>query len=71
MDIKKSKQGKQREFINKEVKELDEETVTGENLFGEPLDSFEVGNRPHIVQLGNLIVDRTNFYNPQDGRYVS
>lgn len=71
MDIKKSKQGKQREFINKEVKELDEETVTGENLFGEPLDSFEVGNRPHIVQLGNLIVDRTNFYNPQDGRVYS
>ena len=56
---------------NKEVKELDEETVTGENLFGEPMDSFEVGNRPHIIQLGNLIVNRTNFYNPQDGRVYS
>jgi len=52
MDVKKAKQGKQRQFVNSEVKELDEETVTGENLFGEPLDSFEVGNRPHIIQLG-------------------
>ena len=71
MDISKAKEGKQRQFINKEVKELDEETVTGENLFGESMDSFEVGTRPHIIQLGNLIVDRTNFYNPQDGRVYS
>lgn len=71
MDVKKSKKGKQRRFVNKEVKELDEETVTGKNLFGEPLYSFEVGSRPHIIQLGNLIVDRTNFYNPQDGRVYS
>ena len=71
MDISKAKEGKQRQFINKEVKELDEETVTGENLFGEPLDSFEVGNRPHIIQLGNLIVNREHFYNPQDGRVYS
>ena len=71
MDISKAKEGKQKQFINKEVRELDEETVTGENLFGEPMDSFEVGNRPHIIQLGNLIVNRTNFYNPQDGRVYS
>ena len=71
MDIKKSKQGKQREFINKEVKELDETTVTGENLFGEPMDLFEVRKQSNIVQLGNLIVDRNKFYNPQEGRVYS
>ena len=71
MDVKKAKQGKQRRFVNSEVKELDEETVTGENLFGEPMDSFEVGRQSNIVQLGNLIVDRVHFYNPQDGRVYS
>lgn len=71
MDISKAKQGKQRQFVNREVKELDEETVTGENLFGEPMNSFEVGKQSNIVQLGNLIVDRVHFYNPQDGRVYS
>ena len=71
MDVKKAKQGKQKQFVNKDVKELDEETVTGENLFGEPMDSFEVGKQSNIVQLGNLIVDRVHFYNPQDGRVYS
>ena len=71
MDVKKAKQGKQRQFVNREVKELDEETVTGENLFGEPMNSFEVGKQSNIVQLGNLIVDRVHFYNPQDGRVYS
>ena len=71
MDVKKAKQGKQKQFVNREVKELDEETVTGENLFGEPMNSFEVGRQSNIVQLGNLIVDRVHFYNPQDGRVYS
>lgn len=71
MEISKAKKGKQRTFVNKEVKELDEMTVTGENLFGEPMDSFEVRKQSNIVQLGNLIVDRTHFYNPQDGRVYS
>ena len=38
MDVKNAKKGKQRKFVNKEVKELDEEPLGGENLFGEPLD---------------------------------
>ena len=71
MDTSKTKKGKQRQFVNKVVKELDEETVSGENLFGEPMDLFEVGKQSNIVQLGNLILDRTNFYNPQDGRVYS
>ena len=71
MNLLKAKKGKQRKFVNKEVKELDEETVSGENLFGEPMDLFEVGKQSNIVQLGNLILDRTNFYNPQDGRVYS
>lgn len=71
MDVKKSKKGKQRQFVNKVVKELDEEPVSGENLFGESMDLFEVEKQSNIVQLGNLIVDRTNFYNPQDGRVYS
>lgn len=71
MDLLKVKKGKQRKFVNREVKELDEETVSGENLFGEPMDLFEVGKQSNIVQLGNLILDRTNFYNPQDGRVYS
>ena len=71
MDVKKSKKGKQRQFVNKVVKELDEEPVSGENLFGESMDLFEVEKQSNIVQLGNLILDRTNFYNPQDGRVYS
>jgi len=71
MNVKKSKKGKQRQFVNKVVKELDEEPVSGENLFGESMDLFEVEKQSNIVQLGNLIVDRTNFYNPQDGRVYS
>ena len=68
MDTSKTKKGKQRQFVNKVVKELDEETVSGENLFGESMDLFEVEKQSNIIQLGNLILDRTNFYNPQDGR---
>jgi len=71
MESSKAKKGKQRRFVNKKVKELDEMTVTGENLFGEPMESFEVRKQSNIVQLGNLIVDRTHFYNPQDGRVYS
>lgn len=71
MDVKKSKKGKQRQFVNIVEKELDEEPVSGENLFGESMDLFEVEKQSNIVQLGNLIVDRTNFYNPQDGRVYS
>ncbi len=71
MDTSKTKKGKQRQFVNKVVKELDEETVSGENLFGESMDLFEVEKQSNIIQLGNLILDRTNFYNPQDGRVYS
>ena len=71
MDISKVKKGKQRTFVNKVVKELDEETVSGENLFGESMDSFEVDKQSNIVAMGNLIVDRNKFYNPQEGRVYS
>ena len=71
MDTSKTKKGKQRQFVNKVVKELDEEPVSGENLFGESMDLFEVEKQSNIIQLGNLILDRTNFYNPQDGRVYS
>ena len=30
MDVKNAKKGKQRKFVNKEVKELDEEPLAGE-----------------------------------------
>lgn len=52
MDVKKVKKGKQRHFINKVVKELDEEPITGENLFGEPMDLFEVGNNRTLFSWG-------------------
>ena len=71
MDISRVKKGKQRTFVNKVVKELDEETVSGENLFGESMDSFEVDKQSTIVAMGNLIVDRNKFYNPQEGRVYS
>ena len=71
MDISKVKKGKQSTFVNKVVKELDEETVSGENLFGESMDSFEVDKQSTIVAMGNLIVDRNKFYNPQEGRVYS
>ena len=71
MDINIVKQGKQGKFVNKVVKELDEETVTGENLFEEPMDLFEVGMEPNLIQLGNMRIDRPNFKNTQDGRVYS
>ena len=71
MEVSKVKKGKQRLFVSKEVIEMDEETVTGENLFGEPMDSLEVGNRPNIIPMGNLIVDRKKFKDPQEGRVYS
>ena len=36
--FKKVKKGKQRQFVNKEVQELEDEAISGEKLFGEPMD---------------------------------
>ena len=35
---KESKKSKQRQFVNKEVQELEDEAISGEKLFGEPMD---------------------------------
>lgn len=71
MDVKKVKKGKQNKYVNTIVKEHDEECIGGENLFGESLDSIDLGKKPYLIQLGNLRVPRTNFGNPQDGRVYS
>lgn len=71
MNIKNAKKGKQDKYVNTFVKLNDEEYVTGENLFGENLDSIELGKKPHLIQLGNMRIPRTNFGNPQDGRVYS
>lgn len=71
MNVKNVNKGKQSKYVNTIVKEHDEECVTGENLFGESLDSIDLGKKPYLIQLGNLRVPRTNFGNPQDGRVYS
>lgn len=71
MNIKNAKKGKQDKYVNTVVKLNDEECVTGENLVGESLDSIEIGKKPHLIQLGNMRIPRTNFGNPQDGRVYS
>ena len=45
MDIKKIKKGKQKLYVNDIVKEHDEECLDGENLFGESLDSIDIGKK--------------------------
>lgn len=71
MDVKKVKRGKQKLYVNAIVKENDEECLDGENLFGESLNSIDVGKKPYLIQIGNLREERKNFKNPQDGRVYS
>ena len=65
----KKKKGKQNKYVNYKVKELDEEME--ENLFGDKTDEIEYDKFDHLVQLGNLRVNRTNFGNPQGTRVYS
>lgn len=69
-DEKKVK-GKQHKYVNTNVKEFDTDMWGEVNLFGERLEDIVPEKFPHLVQLGNLHVDRTGFYNPQDTRVYS
>ena len=67
--------GKQSKYVNSLVKEFDKDSWGNDlNLFGEtPEEAFKnsVGEKiPHLVQLGNLHIDRKidGFHNPQDTR---
>ena len=71
MDVNLIKKGKQNKFVNRLVRNLDEDSVTGKNLVGEPMDGIDVGKKGHIIQLGNLRENRKKFFNPQDGRVYS
>lgn len=71
MDVNKVKKGKQSKHVNTIVKQLDEEIMADENLFGEKTDDIDVDKTPHLIQLGNLRINRKNFRNPQDGRVYS
>ena len=71
MDVSKIKKGKQSKHVNTLVKQLDEEIMADENLFGEKTDDVEIDKTPHLIQLGNLRINRRNFRNPQDGRVYS
>ena len=64
-DEKKVK-GKQSNYVNTNVKEFDTDMWGEYNLFGERIEDTVPEKFPHLVQLGNLHVDRTGFYNPQD-----
>lgn len=71
----KKVKGKQSKYVNSLVKEFDGESWGNDvNLFGEtPEEAFKnsVDEKiPHLVQLGNLHIDRKigGFYNPQDTR---
>ena len=69
-DEKKVK-GKQSNYVNANVKEFDTDMWGEYNLFGERIEDTIPEKFPHLVQLGNLHVDRTRFYNPQDTRVYS
>ena len=69
-DEKKVK-GKQSNYVNANVKEFDTDMWGEYNLFGERIEDTVPEKFPHLVQLGNLHVDRTGFYNPQDTRVYS
>ena len=68
--------GKQHKYVKTNVKEFDTDMWGEVNLFGERLEDIVPEKFPHLVQLGNLHVDRTHtdregFYNPQDCRIYS
>lgn len=65
--------GKQNNFVNSKVKELDElQTLYGgENLWGEKVEDIDVGRFTNIVQIGNMRKNRTKFSNPQQYRVYS
>ena len=69
-DEKKVK-GKQSNYVNTNVKEFDTDMWGEYNLFGERIEDTVPEKFPHLVQLGNLHVDWTGFYNPQDTRVYS
>ena len=69
-DEKKVK-GKQSNYVNTNVKEFDTDMWGEYNLFGERIEDTVPEKFPHLVQLGNLHVDREKFYNPQDQRIYS
>jgi len=67
----KKVKGKQHNYVNTNVKEFDTEMWGEFNLFGERIEDTLPEKFPHLVQLGNLHIDRTGFYNPQDTRVYS
>ena len=67
----KKVKGKQSNYVNSNVKEFDADTWGEYNLFGEKLEDIVPEKFPYLVQLGNLHIDRTGFYNPQDTRVYS
>lgn len=71
--IKKEKRvtGKQSNYVNSNVKDFDEDMHLGLNLFGETMDEAVPDKFTHLVQLGNLHINREGFYNPQDSRIYS
>lgn len=67
----KKVKGKQSNYVNTNVKEFDTDMWGEYNLFGEKIEDTVPEKFPHLVQLGNLHIDRTGFYNPQDTRVYS
>ena len=67
----KKVKGKQSNYVNINVKEFDTDMWGEYNLFGERIEDTVPEKFPHLVQLGNLHIDRTKFYNPQDQRIYS
>lgn len=67
----KKVKGKQSNYVNTNVKEFDTDMWGEYNLFGERIEDTVPEKFPHLVQLGNLHIDRTGFYNPQDTRTYS
>ena len=65
------KRGKQKRYVNSNVKEFDSEIYGKTNLFGESIEECMPEKFQHIVQLGNIRVNRTNFGNPQQFRIFS
>ena len=67
----KKVKGKQHNYVNTNVKEFDSDVYGEYNVFGEKIEETVPDKFPHLVQLGNLHINRTGFYNPQDTRVYS
>lgn len=67
----KRRKGKQVRFVNSVVKDFDESSECGVNLFGDSISDCVPKKFDHLIQCGNMHNDRSGFCNPQHFRVYS